>query len=114
MVAASFLGLGAGAAFAPQALSENYGLPVTNATALAYVRALGARDAVLGALVLWFLATRDRDALAATVALSALAGASDFAIVLGARGPAAAKNLAIHGGGTLGLVTVWQLLRAER
>ncbi|MBD5656840.1 MAG: DUF4267 domain-containing protein [Candidatus Eremiobacteraeota bacterium] len=113
-VALSYLGLGAGAAFAPRALAENYGLPATSATEIDYIRALGARDAVLGFLVAWCLASRDRDALGATIALSALVGASDFAVVLGARGLAARTSLGIHGGGTVGLLVVWQLVRAGR
>lgn len=112
LVALSFLGLGAGSFFAPAALAENYGLPATDATTHAYVRGLGARDAVLGLLVLTFLIAKARGSLGATVALSALVGASDFAIVYSARGLAAKKNLAIHGVGTVGLLVVWGLVRA--
>ena len=111
LAALSFLGLGAGSYFAPAALAENYGLPAKDETAFAYVRALGARDAVIGLIVLTFLIAKARGPLGATVALSALVGASDFAIVYGARGLAAKKNLAIHGVGTVGLLVVWALVR---
>jgi hypothetical protein len=113
-VALSYLGLGAGAALAPLRLAEGYGLPVESQTGIAYVRALGARDAVLGLLVLWFAASRKRDALSATIALSALVGASDFAIVLRSRGAGAPTSLAIHGGGTLGLLAIWRILHIGR
>ncbi|GAC1441773.1 MAG: hypothetical protein NVS3B17_06450 [Vulcanimicrobiaceae bacterium] len=112
LVAASFLALGAGAYVAPQKLGENYGLPSADPTAHGYIRALGARDAVLGLIILTLLVAKDRGALGATVALSALVGASDFAIVYAARGTTAKSSLAIHGTGTIGLLAVWGLLRS--
>jgi len=111
-VAASFLGLGAGALFAPRALAENYGLPVDEPKGIGYVRALGARDAILGLLTVAFLVQRDHRALATTVGLSALVGASDFAVIASTRGTEAPLSLAIHGTGTVGLLGIWALLRA--
>ncbi len=113
LVALSFFALGAGAYAAPAKLSENYGLPSEDPTAHGYVRALGARDAVLGLIILTFLISKDRGALGATVALSALVGASDFAIVYAARGKAAKSSLAIHGVGTVGLLFIWALIRLK-
>jgi hypothetical protein len=113
LVAISFLALGAGAYAAPAKLSENYGLPSTDPAAHGFVRALGARDAVLGLIILTFLIAKDRGALGATVALSALVGASDFAIVYAARGKTAKSSLAIHGIGTIGLLVVWALIRLK-
>ncbi len=112
LAALSFLGLGAGSLMAPGTLAENYGLPVRDETAFAFVRAVGARDAVLGLIVLTFLFSKARGPLGATVALAALIGASDFAIVYTTRGLAAKKNLAIHGLGTVGSLAVWSLVRA--
>jgi hypothetical protein len=111
LVACAFLGLGAGALVAPRALSRNFGLPVDDAAGAAYVGSLGARDAVLGLLVLTFWYTENRAALEATVGFSAIAGASDFVLVSRVRGTAAAPNLLLHGGGTLGLLAIWALLR---
>ncbi len=111
-VALSFLALGAGAYAAPAKLAENYGLPSADPTVHGYVRALGARDAVLGLIILTFLIAKSRGALGATVALSALVGASDFLIVYNARGTSAKSSLAIHGVGTVGLVAVWGLIRS--
>jgi hypothetical protein len=110
-VAASFLGLGAGSLVAPRALAENYGIPADGAAALAYVRSVGMRDAVLGLVVLAFLVRRERGALATCLALSSLVGASDFAIVAANRGRAAPASLAIHGTGTLGLLAICLLIR---
>ena len=114
LVAISFLGLGAGSLAAPHALAENYGLPVEDETGIAYVRAVGMRDAVLGLVLLAFLVRREREPLAIVVGLSALVGASDFTIVGTRRGAAAPRSLAIHGTGTIGLIGIWALLRAQR
>jgi hypothetical protein len=114
LVATAFLGLGAGALAAPLELAKNYGLPVDDATGIAYVRGLGMRDAVLGLIVVVFLARRERAALASTIGLSALVGASDFTLVATTRGAEAPKaSLAIHGIGTIGLLAIWAILRAE-
>jgi hypothetical protein len=112
--ALAFLSLGAGSLVAPKALAENYGLPIDGADRIAYVRALGMRDAVLGLLVATFLLRRERAPLAATLALSSIVGASDFALVLGVRGRSAPSSLLIHGTGTVGLLTIAALVRAER
>jgi len=113
-VALAFLGVGAAAAFAPKTLAKNYGIPTVDEAAFAYIRAVGARDAVLGLIVFALAATRDFDALALALALCALAGAADFSIVLGARGLAARTSLTIHGAGTIGLVVAALLVRAGR
>ncbi len=112
LVTLSFFALGVGAFVAPGKLSENYGLPTTDPAAYGYVRALGARDVVLGLIILTFLIAKSRGALGATVALCALVGASDFAIVYAARGTAAKSSLAIHGIGTVGLLAIWGVIRA--
>jgi hypothetical protein len=114
LVALGFLALGAGAAVRPRALAAGYGVPADDGPQLAYVRAVGARDAALGLLVLSFLATRSRAPLRAVLGVSALVAASDFALVYGARGKAASPNLAIHGGGFAGLVAAWQLMRPQK
>jgi hypothetical protein len=111
LVAISFLGLAAGALAAPRALAENYGLPIDDATGDAYVRALGMRDAILGLIILTFLARGERGPLATAIGLSALVGASDFTIVAAQRRLEAPLSLAIHGTGTLGLLAIYALLR---
>lgn len=44
------LAVGALALISPQRLSRSYGVPVSQPTAIAYVRATGARDLILGAV----------------------------------------------------------------
>ncbi len=114
LVALSFFALDAGALIAPRALGENYGLPIEDDVGCGYVRALGARDAVLGLLIVWSLATKQKGALVATIGASTLVACSDFLIVLGVRGTAARTSLAIHGSGVAGLLVVLAALRSER
>ncbi|MBD5635093.1 MAG: hypothetical protein IAI49_11505 [Candidatus Eremiobacteraeota bacterium] len=57
---------------------------------------------------------RERSALATTVALCALVGASDFGLVATRRGRAAPLSLAIHASGTVGLLGIAALVRAGR
>ncbi len=112
--ALAFISLGAGALAAPRRLADNYGIAVEGPGQIAYLRAVGARDAVLGLIIAAFLARRERGPLAVALALSSLAGASDFALVAGARGRSAPLSLAIHGSGTLGLLAIAVLVRADR
>jgi hypothetical protein len=113
LAALAFLSIGAGAAIAPEALAVNYGIPIEDDAGRAYVRGLGARDAVLGILIAQFLRSRNREALAATLGVSALVGASDFIAVLRARGVEAAGSLAIHAAGTIGLLVAAGLIATE-
>jgi len=113
LAALSFVGIGIGAAFAPEALADNYGIPIEDDTGRAYVRALGARDAILGILIAGFLASRNYQALSSTLGFSAIAGASDFALVLGMRGRSAPSSLAIHATGTFGLLYAATLFASE-
>ena len=114
LVALAFIALGIGSYVAPRALAENYGLPISSATEIAYLRALGTRDLVLGLLVGRFLATAEsRAALRATVAVSAIVAAGDFSAVFGVRGGNAKTALAIHGSGIAGLLLVLALLARD-
>ena len=111
LVALAFIGLGIGSYVAPRSLAENYGLPITSVTEIAYLRALGTRDLVLGLLVARFLlASESRGALRSTIAVSAIVAAADFGAVFGVRGGSAKQALAIHGSGIAGLLLIRALL----
>jgi hypothetical protein len=114
LAAFAFLALGAGSFVAPQALAKNYGIPADGPEAVAYLRAIGARDAVLGLLIAAFLARREPASLAVVLACSALAGASDFGLVGGLRGRSATPSLLLHASGTVGLLAIAALVRVER
>lgn len=110
----SFVAIGAGAIAAPGFSSGQYGLATADATTLAYIRALGARDLVLGAIILALASGERREALPTVLAASALVGAADGTIVFLQRGTAAKQNLAIHAAGFVALIAAAALVRAER
>ncbi len=110
----AFSAIGVGALIAPGPSSVQYGLPTTDRAALALVRAIGARDVVLGVIVLTLLASRDRDGLAVALAASVLAAAGDATAVATGRPDASARNLAVHFGGAAALLVAWRLVRSGR
>jgi hypothetical protein len=111
VAATAFIAIGLGALLAPATSSQQYGLATKDALALAYVRALGVRDLVLGLLLLSFSLTQQQGAAAIVAEFGAFIGLSDFLIVLSSRGKEARGNLVIHGVGTIGLLAVWLAIR---
>jgi hypothetical protein len=109
----AFLFVGIGALLAPGMSSNQYGLPTTDRAALALIRAVGARDVVLGIIVLVLLATRDRSALALVLGASTLAAAGDATAVLTGRSDAGPRQLAVHVAGATALLVAWQLVRRD-
>ena len=104
---AAFLALGTGAVIAPQTFSRAFGLPTRDPVALAYVRATGARDAVLGALI---LASRDDAAgLRRILGFSSVLGAIDAVSVAALRGPRL-QHIA-HLGGFAALAVAARMMR---
>jgi hypothetical protein len=110
----AFVALGIGALLAPGMSSTQYGLPTTDRTALALIRAIGARDLVLGIIVLLLLAGRNRGALELVLAVSVLAALGDAIAVSSGRADAGPRQLAIHIGGAGALLLAWGLVRSSR
>ncbi len=102
--AALFLALGAGAVAAPRFSAGQYGVPSDDPDALAFVRATGARDALLGALIAASL--HDRPALRRALAWSSLAGLADAAILLARRGPRPQHAVHLSGFAALALAAL--------
>jgi hypothetical protein len=111
VAATAFIAIGLGALLAPATSSQQYGLATKDAVTLAYVRALGVRDLVLGLLLLSFSLTQQQGAAAIVAEFGAFIGLSDFLIVMSNRGKEARGNLVIHGVGTIGLLAVWLAIR---
>ncbi|MGD0475829.1 MAG: DUF4267 domain-containing protein [Candidatus Velthaea sp.] len=109
-----FFALGIGALIAPGISSVQYGLPATDRAALALVRALGARDLVLGAIVLLLLAARNRSALEIVLGVATLAAVGDAVAVKSGRSDAGPQQLGVHVGGAAALILAWQLVRSGR
>ena len=102
---ASLFGVGLGAALAPEALARGYGLPLEpgNESGHGFVRALGARDAIIGAIALAFALRDDREAVRLTLGITTALAVADFAIVASTRGIDALPSLGIHASGIVGL-----------
>ncbi len=98
--------LGAGATLAPGASTRGYGIASDDPEALAYVRACGARDLVLGALLALALANGERRQLGATLGCCALVGLADFLIVRRAQGSEPRPAVALHAAGCAGCALV--------
>ncbi len=109
----AFFIIGLGALLAPGISSVQYGLPTTDRAALALVRAVGARDLVLGIIVLVLLATRNRAALGIVLATSVLAAVGDAAAVSSGRADFEPQHLAVHVSGAAALLVAWQLVRRQ-
>jgi len=107
----AFFAIGAGAMLAPGLSSVQYGLPTTDRTALALIRAIGARDIVLGIILLLLLATRNRAALEIVLGVSVIAALGDATAVVTGRSDAGPRDLAIHAGGAIALIVAWRLAR---
>lgn len=104
-IASAFIGIGAGAIIAPKPSSRGFGLPADDPTALALVRAVGARDLIFGAI---FLALRGDDAaLARIAAWTSLAGIADAASVASVRGLQPVH--VVHVGGAIALALASRL-----
>ncbi len=110
----AFFALGIGALIAPGISSAQYGLPATDRTALALVRAVGARDLVLGIIVLLLLAARNRSALELVLGVSTLAAVGDAVAVTSGRSESGPRQLGVHVGGAAALLLAWQLVRSGR
>jgi peptidoglycan/LPS O-acetylase OafA/YrhL len=110
----AFFAIGVGALLAPGISSVQYGLPTTERTALALIRAIGARDLVLGIIVLVLLAARNRSALELVLGVSVLAAFGDATAVMTGRRDAGPRQLAVHAGGAVALLVAWRLVRSGR
>lgn len=108
----AFIAIGVAAIVAPRGSSGQYGLATTDATALAFVRALGVRDVVLGLIVLALLVDGQTVALTFVLAISILAAAGDALTVLLTRRDAKFQTIGVHVGGGVALAIAWALVRA--
>jgi hypothetical protein len=96
---AAFALIGVGALAAPKLSAEQYGLPTSDPTALALVRALGARDLAIGGALI--SSRGDRPALARICFWSTIVALADAAAVAGVRG--LRPQHVVHVGGGLAL-----------
>ncbi len=113
LIAFVFASIGVGSFANPTGLAASYGLPVETDTGIAYARALGARDLILGAIVAVLAAARvPRSLLGNLINVIALVGLADFVLVASTR-ESRKSALLLHGGGTLGLVIAAAIVKAD-
>ncbi len=112
LAACALLGIGVLALFAPEKLAAAYGLPVSEGNALGFVRATGARDAILAAAILATALRHDLVGLAIFAALGFLLSAFDLAIAY-AHLRRLRRELLAHLGGILGFSVLLIILIAE-
>ena len=98
LVALGLIGIGVGALVAPRPSSQQYGIASDDTRALAFIRAMGVRDLVLGVLLLILAAAGRRDLLAWGMAATAAIALVDFALVSAAGARTAARTLHAVGG----------------
>lgn len=110
-VALGLVGVGAGALLAPGASSRQYGIALDDARALAFIRAMGVRDAVMGALLLLLAAAGQRELLAWGLLASAAVAGVDFALVSAAGAQPRAR--ALHALGGIALLTAALIVAAR-
>ncbi len=104
------LGIGAAALTWPRHSTFTYGIPNDDPDTLAYVRAIAARDLVMGAFVLCASLNDDRKAMDAGLFACIIAPAADLMLARQRRGNV--PQLWIHGAGVLGVFATWVLVRA--
>jgi hypothetical protein len=107
-VAFCLCAIGVGALAAPLASSKQFGIPAEGAGGLAFIRAMGARDLVIGVLLLLLAAAGRRELLAWGLIASAAIACVDFAVVSAAGARLSARL--VHGLGGAGLVVAGLLL----
>jgi hypothetical protein len=108
LIVVSLLALGFGVLVAPRRSSEQYGIVLDDPRALAFLRAMGVRDAVIGGLLALMALAGARDLLAWGIVVTTSIAVADYLLVTadrrltGSRGTDAARLL--HAGGAVGLL----------
>lgn len=98
LVALGLIGIGVAALIAPHASSRQYGIVLDDSRALAFIRALGVRDLVIGVLLLLLASSGRHELLAWGMAASAAIALLDFVVVSAAGARASARALHAIGG----------------
>jgi hypothetical protein len=103
-VAGGLCVVGAGALVMPKTLAAVFGIPTEDATAIAYLRATAARDAIIGGIL---LTTADEPrALRRVMLWAAAIGAVDSVLLLAARGPRLSHALHLGGFAAVALLAL--------
>lgn len=119
LAASGLVAVGAGALVAPRPSASQYGIVVEDPRALAFVRAMGIRDLVIGVLLGLLAWSRSRELVAWALYAIALIAVLDFVVVTidrpaaGARGATRGiPSRVLHAAGAIGLGLAGAVLHA--
>ena len=118
LIVVSLLSLGVGVLVAPRKSSEQYGIVLDDPRALAFLRAMGVRDAVIGGLLALMALGGARDMLGWGIAVTAAIAVADYVLVTAdrrlTRDPGMGLDAArlLHAGGAVGLLLTAGVLLA--
>ena len=112
LVALLLIGIGAVALVAPRRSLQQYGIVLDDPRALAFIRAMGVRDLVIGVLLLLLAGAGRREILAWGMAASAAIALVDYAVVSAAGARRAAR--ALHAIGGIGVLVAALVIATVR
>ena len=116
LVVVGLLAIGLGGLVAPRSAAVQYGIVLDDPRALGFVRAMAARDLVIGGLLAIVALTRPSDLLGWAMCLTAFIAAIDFLVVTADRAATSGRRLdratALHAGGVVGLLAAGAVLLA--
>jgi hypothetical protein len=119
VIIASLVALGFGALSAPRRWAALYGIVLDDRRALAFIRAMGVRDLVIGGLLAVIAYQRRREVLGWGLCLTAVVALVDYVVVTADRRRAipgsrvhAMDTRVLHAMGAVGLVLAGALLLA--
>ena len=110
LAAAGLLAVGVLALLSPVRLARSYGVVAKDASAIAYVRATGARDTILGGIFAFCVYRADVPLLLALSIAGLLLSLADFAIAFLAAKKSIRSEHGAHLGGAIGFIVLIVLL----
>jgi hypothetical protein len=120
VIVVSLVSIGLGAFVAPRWSSAQYGIVLDDPRALAFIRAMGVRDVVIGGLLGLIAWQHARQTLGLGMALTAVIAVTDLVLVIADRRTATAQPTTraldaarvLHAAGVVGLVLTGTVLLA--
>jgi hypothetical protein len=119
LAASGLVAVGVGALVAPRASASQYGIVVDDPRALAFIRAMGIRDLVIGVLLALLASSRSRELVAWALYATTLIALIDFAVVTIDRRttvvrdePRGIPSRVLHAAGAIGLGLAGVVLQA--
>ena len=110
------LAIGAGGLVAPRSASKQYGIVLDDARSAAFLRAMAARDLVIGGLLGMLALVATRQTLGWAMCLTAIIAVIDLLVVTADRRatsrPSFGQATLLHAGGTIGLLITAAVLFA--